>query len=108
MFRWVKMALWAAGLAALVALETEPVSNRAQLVLGLGALGLMATIRKLGLGGVWRHIFLVLGSGLVLRYFFWRTVNTLPRSTISSISSPACCSISPRSTARSCSRSAFS
>ena len=78
MFRWVKMALWAAGLAALVALETEPVSNRAQLVLGLGALGLMATIRKLGLGGVWRHIFLVLGSGLVLRYFFWRTVNTLP------------------------------
>ena len=59
-------------------LVTEPVSVRAQLVFGLTAWAAMLTIRALKLGGVWRQVFLALGSAMVMRYLFWRTANTLP------------------------------
>jgi len=78
MERAVRKALWlGAGLAFLV-LCTEPVGIRSQLVIGLTALAAMAAIRALGLKGPWRHIFLALGTAVVIRYFFWRTVNTIP------------------------------
>ena len=38
----------------------------------------MSAIRALRLKGTWRQIFLALGTAIVIRYFFWRTVNTLP------------------------------
>jgi cellulose synthase (UDP-forming) len=38
----------------------------------------MGAIRALGLKGPWRQVFLALGTAIVMRYFFWRTVNTLP------------------------------
>jgi cellulose synthase (UDP-forming) len=78
MFRWVRFLLWGLCGIAFVALVTEPISVRTQLVVGVTAIGAMATIRALRLEGVWRHAFLAIGSALVLRYLFWRTVNTLP------------------------------
>ena len=78
MFRWVRFVIWGLWGIAFIALVTEPISVRTQFVVGLTALCAMATIRGLRLQGVWRHVFLAIGSALVLRYLFWRTVNTLP------------------------------
>ena len=78
MLRSLKLALWVFCGVTFIALATEPVSIRSQLVIGVGALSMMATIRALGLKGVWRQVFLALGTAIVMRYFFWRTVNTLP------------------------------
>src|SRR5947209_14538425 len=78
MERSVKKALWlSCGLVFLI-LATEPVGIRSQFVIGVAALLGMAAIRALGLTGAWRQIFLALGTAVVIRYFFWRSVNTLP------------------------------
>ncbi len=78
MDRSIKKLLWFVWGAAFVALATEPVGIRSQLAVSVGAILLMMTIRGLGLQGVWRQIFLALGTAIVMRYFFWRTVNTIP------------------------------
>jgi cellulose synthase (UDP-forming) len=78
MYSWVKLSLWACWGLAFVALATEPVSIRSQLVVCGGALVLMSVIRGLGLKGIWRQVFMALGTAIVMRYFFWRTANTLP------------------------------
>ena len=78
MYRSLKMVMWVVCGLGFIALATEPVSIRSQLVISVAALSLMATIRALGLKGVWRQVFLALGTAIVMRYFFWRTVNTLP------------------------------
>jgi len=71
-------AFWLVAGFAFIALVTEPVSVRAQLVFGLTAWGAMLLIRALNLKGVWRQVFLALGSAMVMRYLFWRTANTMP------------------------------
>jgi cellulose synthase (UDP-forming) len=76
--KFVKTTLWLAVGLALIALATEPVSIRAQFVLGVSALIAMGAIRLLRLARVWRHVFVAFSTALVMRYFFWRTVNTLP------------------------------
>src|SRR5271154_5159743 len=78
MYRWVKFATWACLGVAFIALATEPVSIRSQLVVSCAALLVMFAIRALGLKGVWRQVFMAFGTAIVMRYFFWRTVNTLP------------------------------
>ena len=71
-------SIWAlTGLAFLVLL-CEPVGIQAQFVLGVGTVTAMAAIRMLRLGGVWRMVFLALGTGVVIRYLYWRTTSTLP------------------------------
>ena len=71
-------AFWLVLAAIFVTLVTEPVSVRAQFVFGVSAWAAMLTIRALRLQGPWRHVFLALGTAMVLRYLFWRTANTLP------------------------------
>jgi cellulose synthase (UDP-forming) len=78
MVRWARFTIWVFWGLAFVALVTEPISVRAELVVGVTAIAAMGTIRALKLEGVWRHAFLAIGAALVLRYLFWRTVNTLP------------------------------
>jgi len=78
MERTVRKALWLCAGLVFIVLCTEPVGIRSQLTIGLTALAAMAAIRALGLGGPWRHIFMALGTAVVIRYFFWRTVNTIP------------------------------
>ena len=74
----MKKAVWLGCGVCFIALATDPVGIRSQFVLGVAALAAMAAIRALRLKGPWRHIFLVLGTAVVMRYFFWRTVNTIP------------------------------
>ncbi len=78
MHRAVKKALWLGAGVVFIGLATEPVGVRSQFVLALTMIASMAAIRAVGAGGVWRHVFLALGTAVVIRYFFWRTVNTLP------------------------------
>ncbi len=78
MERTVKKALWLSSGLLFLVLAVEPVGIRSQFSIGVAALAGMAAIRALGLGGAWRQIFLALGTAVVIRYFFWRTVNTIP------------------------------
>ena len=78
MRKGLKKAVWFGCGIGFIALATDPVGIRSQFVLGVAALSAMAAIRALRLKGPWRHIFLVLGTAVVMRYFFWRTVNTIP------------------------------
>jgi cellulose synthase (UDP-forming) len=78
MGRAVKRALWIGCGLVFVVLATEPVGIRSQFALGVAALVAMTAIRTFRLQGSWRLIFLALGTAVVIRYFFWRTVNTLP------------------------------
>jgi len=78
MERTLRKALWLSAGLVFIILCTEPVGIRSQLTIGLTALAAMAAIRALGLNGPWRHIFMALGTAIVIRYFFWRTVNTIP------------------------------
>jgi len=78
MYRSSRFLLWILWGLGFIALATEPVSIRSQFVAGSCALALMFLIRAFKLKGVWRHVFLALGTAIVMRYFFWRTVNTLP------------------------------
>jgi cellulose synthase (UDP-forming) len=78
MERAVKKALWLSAGLVFLALAVEPVGIRSQFMIGVSALAGMAAIRALRLTGVWRQIFLALGTAVVIRYFFWRSVNTIP------------------------------
>ena len=78
MERSVNKALWLSAGLVFLALAVEPVGIRSQFVIGVFAIAGMAAIRALGLTGAWRQIFLALGSAVVVRYFYWRTVNTIP------------------------------
>ena len=70
--------VWALAGLLFLALACEPVGIQAQFVLGVGTILAMALIRLLRLDGAWRKVFLALGTGIVLRYLFWRTTSTLP------------------------------
>ncbi len=78
MERLVKKGLWLSAGLVFITLAVEPVGIRSQFMIGVCALAGMMTIRALRLSGVWRQIFLALGTAVVIRYFFWRTVNTIP------------------------------
>ncbi|WP_237479583.1 UDP-forming cellulose synthase catalytic subunit [Lichenibacterium dinghuense] len=71
-------AAWALAGLLFLAMACEPVGIQAQFVLGAATVGAMGLIRLLRLDGAWRKVFLALGTGLVLRYLYWRTTSTLP------------------------------
>ena len=70
---------WLATGILVLAIGTEPVSIQAQFCLGLSAILLMLIVRKIDPRGHFgRHVFLALGTLMVVRYVYWRTTNTLP------------------------------
>ncbi|MDY6961123.1 MAG: UDP-forming cellulose synthase catalytic subunit [Pseudomonadota bacterium] len=70
--------LWAIVAILEIALITLPVSLQAQLIAGISVVTLMGTIKILNAQGTWRLVSLALGTGIVLRYVYWRTTETLP------------------------------
>ncbi len=70
--------LWTLSAAAAIFLVTQPVGNSVQMALSISVIAMLAIITVLRLDGVWRHVFLALGSVVVLRYAYWRTTSTLP------------------------------
>jgi cellulose synthase (UDP-forming) len=100
MHRARSVFLWAIVAIFEIVLITLPVSLQAQLIAGISVVTLMGVIKILNAQGTWRLVSLALGTGIVLRYVYWRTTEHAaadrpdPRT-----SSPACCSTSPRCTA---------
>ena len=80
---------WAITAIVVVVLITLPISLQAHLIAGAIVVAAMIILKFLRPYGVWRLIALGLGTAIVLRYIYWRTTSTLPRSTSSRISSPA-------------------
>lgn len=74
----VMFAVWAATAALMLFLITQPVGVTSQTALSLAIIVALALIWLLRLRGIWRHVFLALGSVVVLRYAYWRTTATLP------------------------------
>jgi cellulose synthase (UDP-forming) len=63
-------------MAALLA--TMPIGIDAQLILALSCIALMLALWWAPREGLPKHIFLALGTFVVLRYVYWRTTTTLP------------------------------
>ena len=78
MLRVSSTILWLASGLFLIAVATEPVGIPAQFFLALTAIAGMYFIKVRGLRGIWRHVFLALGTTVIIRYLFWRTSSTLP------------------------------
>lgn len=56
----------------------QPVGLQAQFFSALIGVAIMGVIRMFGLKGVWRQMFLIIGTVIVLRYLYWRVTSTLP------------------------------
>ena len=69
---------WAAATIAMVALATAPIGVAAELALGAAVIVAMFVVKRAGSGPVQRHVYLALGTLIVLRYVWWRTTETLP------------------------------
>jgi len=76
--RTLSISVWAAVGLTFVFLIVEPVSIQAQFVVGAFVIAAMMMIKTFDMRGSWRHVFLALGSAVVMRYFYWRTTSTIP------------------------------
>lgn len=69
---------WAAVATVIGIAIVQPVGLQAQFLFALGGIAMMAAIKALKLKGVWRQMFLIIGSVIVFRYLYWRVTSTLP------------------------------
>lgn len=79
--RFVAALRWTAWLACglcMFTLVTQPVSVSAQAALSLTVVVGLIAIGRLPRASWSRHLFLALGSAVLLRYLYWRTTATLP------------------------------
>ncbi|PLW78389.1 UDP-forming cellulose synthase catalytic subunit [Cohaesibacter celericrescens] len=64
-----------------LAFVLQPVGLGAQLLYATCTIGSMALIHAIKLRHpMWRHVFVVMGCAVALRYLYWRWTNTLPNS----------------------------
>ncbi|MEZ2128558.1 MULTISPECIES: UDP-forming cellulose synthase catalytic subunit [unclassified Sinorhizobium] len=70
--------IWALVSLCVLALVTLPVNLQTQLIASITVVTIMAVIKILHGEGMWRQIALAFGTAIVLRYVYWRTMNTLP------------------------------
>ena len=71
-------ALWITASLISVLLICQPISIEAQFVTGIAAIAVMTVTWLISKQGIWRQIFLALGTAVVIRYVYWRTTSTLP------------------------------
>jgi cellulose synthase (UDP-forming) len=74
----LRVCVWLLAGVVAFALFTLPVSVGAQWALGASTIAAMTGVWVFGRGALSRHVFLGLGSALVIRYIFWRVTSTLP------------------------------
>lgn len=72
------IVIWALVSLSVLALVTLPVNLQTQLIASITVVTIMAAIKILHGEGMWRQIALAFGVAIVLRYVYWRTMNTLP------------------------------
>jgi cellulose synthase (UDP-forming) len=78
MGRVLATVLWLTAAAMVVFLITQPINLQAHLIVGVIVVVVITLIKIANPRGPWRHIFLALGTAIVLRYVYWRTTSTLP------------------------------
>ena len=78
MRRYITSAIWACIVLLVVVTIVQPVGLQAQFLFGICGVAAMMAVKMLKLKGMWRHMFLVIGSVIVLRYLYWRVTSTLP------------------------------
>jgi cellulose synthase (UDP-forming) len=78
MRHWFRTLILIAAVLMTAVLATLPIGIDAQLVLGLSCIAAMLVISWAPHEGLPKHVFLALGSFVVLRYVYWRTTTTLP------------------------------
>ena len=74
----LRLAVWTATILTVVALASLPIGLDAQLLLGISCIAGMGLLLFSARDGLPKHIFLALGTFVVLRYVYWRTSSTLP------------------------------
>ncbi len=79
--RNVRAIVWVLSGVASVALLVQPVSVQAQLSLSITTIVALILIWNFGRGKIARQLFLTLASFIVIRYFYWRCMYTLPPAT---------------------------
>lgn len=72
------LIVWSLASLAVVAVATGPVGAETQFVGGLAIVAAMVVLRRLPPTPTRRHVYLALGTMMVLRYVWWRTTQTLP------------------------------
>lgn len=75
--KFVRVA-WVLTAVSFVLFVTQPIDIKLHFVFSAVSIGVMIVISWLRLGGVFRHIFLALGSIIVIRYVYWRIAETIP------------------------------
>ncbi len=70
--------VWMIVAALEIVLISQPGSVGSQVALSASIIALLLAMRLFRLDGRMRHVFLALGSVVVLRYAYWRTTSTLP------------------------------
>ncbi|HSI83198.1 MAG: UDP-forming cellulose synthase catalytic subunit [Candidatus Methylacidiphilales bacterium] len=69
--------MWVAAAAAIAWLAIIPTDTYAQLITASLIMTALMVARRFNIAGAMREVFLFLAAYLSLRYFFWRTFNTL-------------------------------
>ena len=69
---------WGLTSLLIVILASLPIGVQPQLALAAFCLAVMFLIKAFDLKGVFRSLYLALGTFVILRYFFWRFSSTLP------------------------------
>ncbi|WP_082365618.1 UDP-forming cellulose synthase catalytic subunit [Bosea vaviloviae] len=78
MFDIFMRTTWIFSAVSFVFFVTQPIGTKLHFFFSIISIGLMIVISWLRLGGVFRHIFLALGSIIVIRYLYWRIAETIP------------------------------
>jgi cellulose synthase (UDP-forming) len=80
---WLRALAWTATAAVCALFATLPIGIDAQLLLALSCIAAMLVLWWAPREGLPKHIFLALGTFVVLRYVYWRTTTTLPPAGLS-------------------------
>jgi cellulose synthase (UDP-forming) len=78
MVRAISLLFWAPAALSIAVAAALPLGVQSQLIFALVALATMAAIKLTALKGVFRTIFLGLGTFVILRYLAWRFTSTIP------------------------------
>lgn len=77
------LVLWCLSALPILVLASVPISTEGQAFLGLVAVAMVALLKPFSAALVPRFIMLATASVMVLRYWFWRILETLPEPAVS-------------------------
>ncbi len=78
MLRTASTIVWLIGTLAVMFLVLQPIGSETQLLISLATTAFLFIITRITTTGPLRYIALAAASIIVLRFAYWRTVNTLP------------------------------